>query len=37
VENFTDFLPAELADIEALVREKGIVQQHPPTPPPAAR
>ena len=26
VENFTAFLPSELAEIEALVREKGIVQ-----------
>jgi Xaa-Pro aminopeptidase len=33
VENFTDFLPAELDAIEALVRESGLVQQHPPTPP----
>jgi Xaa-Pro aminopeptidase len=32
VENFTAFLPAELADIEALVREQGIVQQYPPSP-----
>jgi Xaa-Pro aminopeptidase len=29
VENFTAFLPSELAEIEALVREKGIVQSHP--------
>lgn len=28
VENFTDFLPAELDAIEALVRERGIVQSH---------
>jgi len=32
VENFTDFLPAELDDLEALVREKGLVQLVPPTP-----
>jgi Xaa-Pro aminopeptidase len=32
VENFTAFLPSELADIEALVREKGIVQHYPPSP-----
>ena len=29
VENFTDFLPSELVDIETLVREKGIVQMYP--------
>lgn len=29
VENFTDFLPMELADIEALVRQQGIVQLVP--------
>lgn len=29
VENFTAFLPSELAEIEALVREKGIVQARP--------
>ena len=29
VENFTAFLPSELSEIEALVREKGIVQSHP--------
>ena len=33
VENFTDFLPMELDDIEALIREEGIVQKVPPTPP----
>jgi Xaa-Pro aminopeptidase len=33
VENFTDFLPTELADLEALAREKGIVQAVPPAPP----
>jgi Xaa-Pro aminopeptidase len=32
VENFTDFLPMELEDIERLVQEKGIVQQAPPMP-----
>ena len=32
-ENFTDFLPSELDDLEALVREEGIVQRLPPTPP----
>jgi Xaa-Pro aminopeptidase len=30
VENFTDFLPMELDDIETLVQEKGIVQKVPP-------
>ena len=35
VENFTDFLPSELDAIEALVREKGVVQSHPPAPPSA--
>ena len=30
VENFTDFLPSELADIEKLMREDGIVQKVPP-------
>lgn len=29
VENFTDFLPSELDDLEALVREDGIVQKTP--------
>ena len=29
VENFTAFLPSELADLEALAREKGIVQTLP--------
>ena len=33
VENFTDFLPTELADLEALARQPGIVQAAPPTPP----
>jgi Xaa-Pro aminopeptidase len=32
VENFTDFLPSELADIEKLVQEKGVVQRTPPSP-----
>ena len=30
IENFTDFLPSELADIERLVQEKGVVQAVPP-------
>lgn len=30
VENFTHFLPSELADIEKLVQEKGVVQKVPP-------
>lgn len=29
VENFADFLPSELADLEALVGKDGIVQAHP--------
>jgi len=29
VENFTDFLPSELNDLEALVRERGMVQSFP--------
>jgi Xaa-Pro aminopeptidase len=29
VENFTAFLPSELAELEALAREKGIVQKLP--------
>jgi hypothetical protein len=29
VENFTDFLPSELNDLEALVRERGMVQAYP--------
>jgi Xaa-Pro aminopeptidase len=32
VENFTDFLPSELADMEKLVLEKGVVQKVPPIP-----
>jgi Xaa-Pro aminopeptidase len=31
-ENFTDFLPMELDDLERLVLEKGVVQKVPPTP-----
>ena len=30
VENFTDFLPSELDDLEALMREDGVVQKVPP-------
>jgi Xaa-Pro aminopeptidase len=37
VENFTDFLPMELDDMEKLVREKGIVQSAPPIPASAIR
>ena len=32
VENFTDFIPMELDDMERMVLEKGIVQQVPPVP-----
>jgi Xaa-Pro aminopeptidase len=32
VENFTDFLPSELDDMEKLVQEKGVVQKVPPQP-----
>jgi Xaa-Pro aminopeptidase len=32
VENFTDFLPSELADMERLVRERGVVQTTPAIP-----
>jgi Xaa-Pro aminopeptidase len=32
VENFTDFLPMELDDMERLVLEKGVVQKVPPIP-----
>jgi len=28
-ENFTDFLPSELDDLESLVREKGMLQSYP--------
>jgi Xaa-Pro aminopeptidase len=31
-ENFTDFLPAELDDLEQLILENGMVQQFPPSP-----
>jgi hypothetical protein len=31
-ENFTDFLPSELDDLEKLAQEKGIVQNVPPIP-----
>ena len=31
-ENFTDFLPSALDDMERLVREKGVVQKAPPIP-----
>jgi Xaa-Pro aminopeptidase len=37
VENFTDFIPMELDDMERLVREKGIVQHAPPVPASAIR
>ncbi len=30
VENFTDFLPAELDELEALVKEEGVLQKLPP-------
>jgi Xaa-Pro aminopeptidase len=32
VENFTDFLPSELKDIEKLVGKGGMLQKYPPTP-----
>ena len=32
VENFTDFLPSELDDIERLVGNGGLVQRFPPIP-----
>jgi Xaa-Pro aminopeptidase len=32
VENFTDFLPMELDEIEKVVQEKGVVQKVPPIP-----
>jgi len=32
VENFTGFVPMELADMERLVREQGVVQKVPPIP-----
>jgi Xaa-Pro aminopeptidase len=31
-ENFTDFLPTELSEIEKLVRERGVVQKTAPQP-----
>ena len=37
VENFTDFLPSELDDMERLVQEKGVVQKVPPIPASAIR
>ena len=37
VENFTDFLPMELDDMERLVAEKGVVQKVPPIPASAIR
>ncbi len=37
VENFTDFLPMELDEMEKLVLEKGIVQKVPPIPASAIR
>ena len=37
VENFTDFLPSELDDMEKLVLEKGVVQKVPPIPASAIR
>jgi Xaa-Pro aminopeptidase len=32
VENFTDFIPMELDEMERLVQEKGVVQGVPPVP-----
>jgi Xaa-Pro aminopeptidase len=32
VENFTQFLPMELDDMEKLVLEKGVIQKVPPIP-----
>ena len=37
VENFTEFIPMELDAMERLVREKGVIQQVPPTPASAIR
>jgi len=37
VENFTDFLPMELDEIENVVQEKGVVQKVPPIPASAIR
>jgi Xaa-Pro aminopeptidase len=31
-ENFTDFLPCKLEDIENLMKLEGIVQKYPPAP-----
>jgi hypothetical protein len=31
VENFTEFLPMELDDLERLVQEKGVVQKVAPS------
>ena len=37
-ENFTDFLPTELNDLEKVVKQgKGMVQQFPPAPAPGKR
>jgi len=35
VQNFTDFLPSELNDMERLVQETAVVQKVPPVPEPA--
>jgi Xaa-Pro aminopeptidase len=32
IENFTDFLPSKLEDIELLMKQEGIVQKFPPRP-----
>jgi Xaa-Pro aminopeptidase len=32
VENFTDFIPMELDDMERMVLERGVVQKVPPIP-----
>ena len=32
VENFTDFMPDTIEEIEALMTEEGIVQKRPPVP-----
>jgi Xaa-Pro aminopeptidase len=37
VENFTDFIPMELDDMEKMVLQKGVVQQVPPVAAPAIR
>jgi Xaa-Pro aminopeptidase len=36
VENFTDFIPASPQDIENAIREEGVVQKRPPSPPPSS-